>query len=116
VYRQTLDATIANGASLSGACDLGNARLSAIYMPSSWTTADLTFQASADGVTYQDLYASDNAGNDAEYLIGAGSARVITVPIADFAALRYLKVRSGTTGSAVAQGGARTITLLLAVL
>jgi len=116
VYRQTVTATIASGASLSGACDLGNARLSAISMPSSWTTADLTFQASADGTTYQDLYASDNAGNDAEYLIGAGSARVITVPIADFAALRYLKVRSGTTGSAVSQGGDRTITLITAVL
>lgn len=116
MMRHTLDVTIANGESLSGAADLGSARLSAIAMPSSWTTADLTFQASADGTTYYDLYVSDNAGNDAEYLIGAGASRVISVPVADFASLRYLKVRSGTTGSPVGQGGARTLSLILAVL
>lgn len=116
MYRHTQNATIANAASLSDAQDLGNARLAAIAMPAAWTTAGLTFQASADGTTYYDLYASDNLGTAAEYLIGAAASEVISVPIGDFAGLRYLKVRSGTTGTPVAQGAARILTLILAVL
>jgi hypothetical protein len=111
-----LTVTIANGESLSAAGDLGPACLSAILMPASWTAADLTFQGSVDGTTFFNLYQSDNAGNDAEYLVGADASRIIVVPLADWAGIRFLKVRSGTAGSPVAQGAARVLTLLGAVL
>ena len=39
-------ATIANGASLSGAVYVGNRRLIGIQMPAAWTAAVLTFQVS----------------------------------------------------------------------
>jgi hypothetical protein len=102
-------ATIANGASLSGVVDLRNARLAGIVMPASWTAANLTFQTSPDGVAYNDRY--DRFG--VEYVVTAAAARSIQVPLDDFLSVRYLKVRSGTAGAAVAQGGARDVTLVL---
>lgn len=103
-------ATIANGASLSGAVDCGSARLALIVMPAAWTTADLTFQESADGVTYVDKY--DAFG--AEYtVVCGGTSRSLTINLVDFIGTRYLKVRSGTTGTPVVQGGARDLTLVL---
>lgn len=108
--RLTPTVTIANGASLSGAVDLGSASLVGIVMPAAWTAADLSFQVSADGVTYGNLF--DTIG--AEYLIPSASAvagQTISIPIADLLGWRYLKVRSGPAAAAVAQGAARVLTL-----
>lgn len=102
-------AAIDNGASLSAAVDLGNNRLSRVVIPAAWTTANLTFQTSADGTTYTDLY--DAAGTEYTVTVG-GALRSIVIPLADFIGVRYVKVRSGTTGSAVTQGAARSIILV----
>jgi len=56
IYDTTATVTIANGASLSGAANLGEARICAIMMPADWTAADLTFQASIDGSTFYNVY------------------------------------------------------------
>lgn len=103
------DATIANGAALSGAVDLQGNTIVGIQMPSSWTAANLTFQGSADGTTYQDVY--DTSGT--EVVITAAASRCIVVNPATFQALRFLKIRSGTTGTPVNQGAARTISLIV---
>lgn len=106
--RTTVSATIANGASLSAAIDLGDSRaLAAIVMPASWTTANLTFQASPDGTSYFDLY-----DGGAERSVTASTSRVIAVTIVDWLGLRYLKIRSGTSGTPVTQGADRTLTLI----
>lgn len=105
-----VEATISSGESLSAAVDLGDGALVRIAMPSSWTTADLTFQTSYDGTTYSDLYDAD--GN--EYDVSAAASREIIVPIADLIGARYVKVRSGTTGTPVNQGADRTINLVVA--
>ena len=99
--------TIANGASLSGAVDTGGGTVCGIAMPGTWTTANLTFQVSADGATYQDLY--DKGGT--EYTVTAAASRYIELPPADFAGIRFLKVRSGTTGTAVNQADVRALLL-----
>lgn len=109
--------TIASSASLSDAVNFVDGSLfyqerpalCGIIMPGTWTTADLTFQASEDGSTFNDLY--DELG--AEVTVTAAASRYIRLSPADWARIRHLKVRSGTSGSAVAQGGDRTITLLL---
>lgn len=104
-----ITATIANGASLSGEIDLGSRQLAAIFMPSSWTAANLTFQASDQtGGTFQDVY--DSAGNELTAI--AAASRTIT-DIPELGPLRFIKVRSGTSGTPVNQGGARTIILLV---
>lgn len=108
--RTSFSATIANGASLSGAIDILSTTLLGIQMPAAWTAASLTFQGSADGSTYVDVY---NDSND-EYTLPTSTSRLIMLDQTAnrFAAMRYLKVRSGTTGSPVTQGADRVITLI----
>jgi hypothetical protein len=105
---ETRTATIANAASLSDAVDLGGRKLVAIDMPSSWTAASLTFQASVDGVTYDDLY--DGA---TERTLVVAASRYLAQAIGDWVGVRFLRIRSGTAGTPVNQGGARTITLVV---
>lgn len=105
--KRTVSVTIANAASLSGAVAVGDGVLTGIIMPAAWTAAVLTFQASFDGTTFNDLY--DEAGG--EYTVAAAASRYISVPAGDFGGVLYLKVRSGTAGAAVAQGAARTLNL-----
>jgi hypothetical protein len=102
-------AVVANGASLSGvvAVDLDQ-YLVAIEMPTTWTAANLTFQVSVDGTTYRNLY--NNSGS--ETTVTAGADRVIHVDREQFVGIHYLKVRSGTAGVPVNQGGDRTINLV----
>jgi hypothetical protein len=105
--RHTRSLVIASGTSLSPATDLGAQRLQGIQMPAAWDAANLTFQGSADGVTYNDVY--DSAG---EHSVTAAASRMIMVDAEKFRAIRYLKVRSGTTGVAVNQTADRTLTLV----
>ena len=90
--------TIASGASLSGAINLGDKVLSAIIMPASWTAAALTFQASDDGgTTWKDMY--DDGGNEISILsANAVAGRRISVDPSAFAGIDLIKVRSGTSG------------------
>jgi hypothetical protein len=106
--------TISNGTSLSAAVDLETtagigARLARIDMPAAWTAANLTFQASTDGVTYNNLF--DSSGG--EYTVTAAANAAIIVPLADFIGIRFLKIRSGTSGTPVNQAADRTLQLVL---
>ena len=103
--------TIANAASLSDAVDLSGLTIVGLIMPGTWTAAPITFQASFDNATYNDAYNSEGA----EYLINVLASRhvVLTSLNALFSTSRYLKLRSGTAAVPVAQGGSRSLTLLL---
>jgi len=93
-------ATIANGAALSSAVDLVNSTLVAISMPAAWTAASITFDVSNDGVTYGPLYYQGSEFT----LTEASASRLITVDPLALMPWRYLKVRSGTSGTPVNQG------------
>ncbi len=108
----TVTATIASGASLSDAADLGTGRLVGLILPAAWTTATITFQGSADGSTYFDLY--DDATERAIASASVVPSRFIALPIADWLMVRSLKLRSGSAATPVAQGAARSITLVTA--
>ena len=108
----TVTATIASGASLSDAADLGTGRLVGLILPAAWTTAAITFQGSADGSTYFDLY--DDATERAIASASVVPSRFIALPIADWLMVRSLKLRSGSAATPVAQGAARSITLVTA--
>jgi hypothetical protein len=103
-----LTVTIANGQSLSGAAHIGSATLVGIQLPTI-TSAALTFQGSADGVTYVEVV--DSSAAAVSY--GASTGAIYIKAPADLAGVPYIKVRSGTSGAAVAQGAARTITLIV---
>jgi hypothetical protein len=105
---RTATVTIANGASLSGAMDLGERTLVGIVMPSAWTAASLTFQVSVDGTTYGNLYSAGGTEESAT----VGVSQVIRLASDSFLGARYVKIRSGTAGAPVNQGAARTIILI----
>ncbi len=82
--------------------------LAGIIMPTAWTAANLTFQGSANGTLYNDIY---NAAGT-EYNVTASTSRFITIDPPDFAGVGWIKVRSGTTGTPVTQTAARSIVLV----
>jgi len=105
----TFPVTIANGGSLSPAIDLALGRLTRIIMPAAWDTANLTFQTSMDGVTWNNFY--DSYGT--EYTVTAAAARSILIPLADFIGVQFIKIRSGTNASPVNQTADRALTLVV---
>lgn len=100
--------TITSGQSLtSDYLDLQGCRLTGIEMPAAWTAASLTFQVSKDNITYVNLY---NLNGEVAY--PAGASYGVSFNAEDFLSWRYVKVRSGTAGAAVAQGADRTLVLV----
>jgi hypothetical protein len=104
-----LPATIANGQSLSGALNLGGLRLFRIATPTAITGTTLTFQASYDGTTWNNLY--DATGTEVSMTVAA--SRSIVIDPAVFASVNHLKIRSGTSGTPVNQGQDSTLQLVL---
>jgi len=110
--RNQQTATIANGAALSDAVYVHGSVVVGIRMPAVWDAANLTFQVSMDDVTYLDAYSS------------AGAEHVVTVTGVDthiwvdpsaFAGYRWIKVRSGTTGTPVNQTTGANARLILLI-
>lgn len=101
-------ATIAESASLSSGVNLRDSVVVGIIMPSSWTTADITLQASYDGTTYYDVYNMDGD----EYTITASASRIIVLSPLEIQWARYIKIRSGTASTPVTQSAARSINLI----
>lgn len=106
----TVSATISSGTSLSGAVNLGGLRLFGIVMPSTWTTANLTFQMSYDGgTTWVNMY--DASGN--ELTVAASTSRYIALDPLLYSSVSMIKVRSGTSSASVSQGQDSTLQLSL---
>lgn len=108
---------IANGASLSSAADLtpyiaiGSPTPIAIIMPAAWTAASITMQFSTDGcTTFNNAYIQ--AGTEYTVTSPNASEYIILTP-SDLVGVNCLKVRSGTSGSPVNQGAARTLNILI---
>lgn len=106
--------SIANGASLSGLIKLAGLAICGVVMPAAWTAANLTFQGAIDddGGDLKDIY--DAAGIEMT-VVAAASRHIILDPI-DFSSVRFIKVRSGTTGTPVNQGALREFFLLARAL
>lgn len=104
-------ANIASGESLSNALDIGTAKHLAIQMPAAWDAAAITLAASVDGTNFYSV--TDSAG--IEVSITASASKVIGIDLAalSLAALRFIKIRSGTVASAVNQTAARTLYVAL---
>ncbi len=105
-----VQATIASGTALSEAIPLDGQLLAGLGIPASasWTDAALTFQVSVDGATYYDLW-KDGAEYAVAVPTGRTNATFFDVAPADFSGFTHVKVRSGTAGTPVAQGAARSL-------
>jgi hypothetical protein len=102
--------TIAINTSLSGAIVVGETMPVAVLMPAAWDTAVITFAGSLDGTNYYPIY---DAGGTEVTLTGAAAARIQTIDSTKLKGVRWLKLRSGTVGSAVNQTAARTLSLVM---
>lgn len=110
-FADPVDVAIAAGQSLSGPVNLSGRILSGMIMPAAWDAAALTFMVSGDaGTSWLDLY--DATGQPVT--VQAGANRAITVFSNDWLIWRWLKVRSGTAATPVAQSAARSIRFTLA--
>lgn len=107
-YPDRFVVTIPEGGSVSDVVDLDGVHLVGIQMPATWDAANITFQASADGVTFADLY--NQSGS--EVTVDAAAGRFIALDPTLFAGIRFLKVRSGTAATPVNQAAARTLILV----
>lgn len=104
----TLAAQIPAGATGLSVASVLTGDLRRIVMPANWTAANLTFQTSEDGVTWSNLY--DRTG--VEYTVTAAASHAIQLPVADFAGVRNLIIRSGTSAAPVNQLNAPTLQLV----
>jgi len=98
-------AKIASGESLSAPVDIGEAKSLGIRIPAGWngTATSITFQVSPDGVAWQNLY--NDAGTEVAATVAASRDVSLAAIAASLAPWSHLKVRSGTSGSAVVQTG-----------
>ncbi len=99
--------TAADG--LSDAIDIGGYSLKSIQISTAWTTADLTFRASAKTTDEMMSVYHTTAGTELTYTSSASYA--ISVNPVIFEGFRYVQLRSGIDGSAVAQAAAREVIL-----
>lgn len=105
---KSFEVTIESGESLSAEYRLNGWKIARILMPDAWTTAALTFQESYDGNTFRDVY---NSGSEVSLAVGANQS-VNLDGATLLPAIKYLKVRSGTSGTPVTQGAERVITFI----
>jgi tryptophanyl-tRNA synthetase len=104
--------TIPSGTAIMAAgVNLGGATLIGIVLPAAWTAANLTFTASVDDSTYNEV--TDSAGTAVS--VTAAAARYIPINPATLPGLQYLKVRSGTAGVPVNQAADRILYLVTRV-
>ncbi len=108
----TKDVVIAINESLSTVAEIGGSALVGMITPAAWTTAGITLQGSHNSSAFNNMY--DSAGS--EKTISAAASRYIMLDPADFAGCDAIKIRSGTSGAAVNQAAARTVTLVLMTL
>ena len=101
---------IAAGTALSPAIDLDRQRLHRVAFPAAWTAAAISFQVSADGAAFVDLYDRDGELTLPPAVVGPN--RSVVVDPAAFIGVRFLKLRSGVAASPVAQAADRTLTLV----
>lgn len=105
-------ATIAAGQSLSAAVDLNRRGLAGLIMPAGWDAAGLSFRVSMDNQTFVNLYDTNGEATLPASTVVAASRGIMIDPRA-FVGFRYVKVRSGTSGSPVTQSAERAITLVV---
>ena len=105
----THTATIAASGNLSAAVSIPNGHeLIAIVMPAAWTAAGITFQASPTNGSFANAY--DAAGDEIALVVLA--THFVPIAAGTLNGANFIKVRSGTSGTPVAQAAERVLTLI----
>jgi hypothetical protein len=100
---------IAPGESLSGVMDCSAGKVVRLTMPPEWSTGELTFQISTDGIGFNDLVNAD--GEEIMVRVVPGAAVIFP---ADWArAVVFIKFRSGTRVDPAPQNGDRMFAIAI---
>lgn len=111
-----VSAQIASGTALSGQIDIGSWTLVGIVVPSNWTTAGLSFQASADGgVSWGELLDQTATAISVSSVTG-GTQVFIALDPTKLRGVQSIKVRSGTSAAPVSQANTVSLSLITRVL
>src|SRR5262245_40845093 len=102
-------AVIEQGQSLSDAVDCLAGDVIMLLMPPAWSFANLTFQVSANGVDFVDLF--ERFGNQ-ELMVGVVPNSGILVS-AEFSRITKIKLRSGSRVQPIPQQGRREFTIVM---
>ena len=75
-----------------------------VILPTTWATANITFQVSQDNVTFHDLYS--DSGTEVSATVSATGAHAITFDSKgeSVAPFQYARIRSGVSATPVSQG------------
>jgi hypothetical protein len=104
---EVFPATILSGTALSAAVNIGSKQIVGIAMPAAWTAASISLQVSLDGgTTWLELI---NTAGAVSYTVAA--SQFLALDPATLHGVNAIKVRSGTSGSAVNQGADRIVGL-----
>jgi len=100
----TVKGSIPAGQSISPVINCSAGKIIQINTPKNgWDPANITFQVSPDGVTFNDFYLAEGG----EVMLGCQPNRAIAVRPQNWPAGRYLKVRSGSAAFPIVQSAAR---------
>jgi hypothetical protein len=100
---QTINATFAASATVSGVVNIGGKVIVGFVLPSTWAAAAITFLVSSDGVTFQPAWSMGGTQLQiAAASTGAGGAYVPNDPT-QWRGINMLMLQSGLAGSLVAQ-------------
>lgn len=111
--QERFTATIASGASVSSLVTIPNRCMPvAIVIPGTWTAADLAVEMTLDnGTSYSDL--RDKTGAKVVLVVTAATD-TIQLDVLQWFWMKTFRLISETSGSAVNQSGARSLTVLCA--
>ena len=101
-------AVIAAGGTITPEVDLGAFYMVGLYVPSNWTSANITFQASPDGVNFGNMFTY--LGAEVTFVAVAGEFLAVDPTL--WKGARAIKVRSGTSGTPVAQSAQVTLQIV----
>lgn len=103
---ETIPVTITSGTAVSSTANIQGRDIVGISMSAGWDAAALTFQASPDGQTFQDVF-TPPGGSEQSYTVAAN--RYYPISWGSFSGMQALKLRSGTTATPVNQTANRVI-------
>src|SRR3990167_8245956 len=100
-------ATIEADDSLSDVVDVSGVLVTGLVVPSSWDSANLTFQGGFGAGALWDIYTSAGA----EWIVTAVAGKLAAIDPTSVACANFIRIRSGTAGSPVTQSAQRQIIL-----
>jgi hypothetical protein len=100
--------TIQRAEALSNGVNVTTGKLISIISPAAWSSANLTFQISYDGVAWFDLWRGGK-----EVVVACGQNRAVLIE-PDFQLTGvHVKFRSGTSAAPIAQASVRTFSIAI---